>query len=110
MSPSKKRPPAPRGKGRGRGPDKPRVCSVEGCERPVRSKGLCQTHYKQMRKYGKLRPIKAKRAPREDTVRFSGLSVTERTADILSREAKRRNVAPNALITDILEEWTKRRS
>jgi hypothetical protein len=70
---------------------------------------LCQTHYKQVRKTGRTRPIKAKRAPRENTVRFAGLSVTEATAAVLTREAKRRNVAPNALITDILEEWMRKR-
>lgn len=98
MSPSKKS-----------GEGKPRVCSVEGCGRPVRSRGLCQTHYKQVRKFGKTKPIKSKRPPREHTVRFAGLSLTPETADTLSRESKRRGIAPNALITDILEDWAKKR-
>lgn len=98
MSPSKKS-----------GDSKSRVCSEEGCDRPVRSKGLCQTHYKQMRKFGRTRPIKAKRAPREHTVRFAGLSLTPEAAEVLTREAKRRKIAANALITDILEEWARRR-
>lgn len=29
-----------------------RVCSVEGCEKPVIGRGLCNMHWKRMRKYG----------------------------------------------------------
>ena len=110
MSPSRKQRGQPRRKLRAaKAPKGKRVCNVEGCGRPLRSKGFCQTHYKQMRKHGRIRPIKAKRAPRADTVRFSGLSVTEQAAELLAREAKRRNIAANALITDILEDWMRRR-
>jgi len=86
----------------------PDVCTVEGCGRQVRARGLCQTHYKQIRKEGRLRPIKPKRAPRFHTQRFSGLSLSPQAVAALSRETLRRKAAPNALVTDILEEWAKR--
>ena len=82
---------------------------MEGCGRPIRARGLCQTHYKQVRKLGRTRPIKAKRAPREDTVRYAGFTLTSLAASLLEAEAVRRGLAPNALITDILEAWAKRR-
>ena len=86
-----------------------KICSVEGCGRPVRARGYCQTHYKQIRKLGKVRPIKVKRPPRENTVRYAGFTLTAMAADLLGAEAERRGLAPNALITDILEAWAKRR-
>lgn len=88
---------------------KPRVCSVPGCSRPTRARGLCQTHYKHLRKFGKVRAIKPKREGRPGTVRYSGLSLTSNCATALQSLAKQRNVAPNAIITDILEAWAKRR-
>jgi len=84
-------------------------CSVEGCGRPVRARGMCQTHYKQVLRMGKTRPIKSKRAPRAEAVRFAGFSLTPLAANLLESEAVRRKIAPNALITDILEGWAKRR-
>ncbi len=86
-----------------------RMCSVSGCGRPIRARGLCQTHYKHLRKFGKVRAIKPKREGRMGTVRYSGLSLTSGCADALQYLAKQRNVAPNAIITDILEAWAKRR-
>ncbi len=87
----------------------PKVCSVEGCGRPVRARGMCQTHYKQVLRFGKTRAIKTKRAPRPEAVRFAGFSLTPMAANLLAGEARRRVVAANALITDILEGWAKRR-
>ncbi len=88
---------------------KKRLCTVPGCGRPLRAMGLCQTHYKHKRKHGKLLPIKVKRPPREVTVKYAGLSLTPEAADVLKRESRRLNIAPNALITDIVEAWTRRR-
>lgn len=84
------------------------VCSFSGCGRPSRALGLCQTHYKQKRKFGEMRPIKPKRQGRPGTVRYAGLSLTEECAAAIDRLAKREGVAPNAIITDILEEWAAR--
>jgi hypothetical protein len=86
-----------------------RVCTFEGCGRPSRALGLCQTHYKHLRKFGKPRAINPKRQGREGTVRYSGLSLTKECAAAIDRLARREDLAPNAIITDILEGWAKRR-
>jgi len=86
-----------------------RVCSFEGCGRPSRALGLCQTHYKHLRKFGKPRSINPKRQGREGTVRYSGLSLTTECAQAIDRLAKKENAAPNAIITDILESWARRK-
>ncbi len=85
-----------------------RVCSFAGCGRPSRALGLCQTHYKHQRKFGKPREINPKRQGREGTVRYSGLSLTSECAQAIDRLARRDSLAPNAIITDILESWAKR--
>ncbi len=85
-----------------------RVCSVSGCGRPIRARGLCQTHYKHLRKFGKPRAINPKREGREGTVRYSGLSLTAECAQAIDKLARREGLAPNAIITDILETWAKR--
>ncbi len=87
---------------------KPRICSVEGCGRDARARGLCQTHYKHLRKHGETRPINPKRQGREGTVRYAGLSLTEACAAAIDAVAKAENVAPNAVITDIIETWARR--
>jgi len=84
------------------------ICSFAKCGRPSRALGLCQTHYKHKRKYGVLRAIKPKREGRTGTVRYAGLSLTAACADAIDRLAKAEGVAPNAIITDILEAWAAR--
>jgi len=86
-----------------------RVCSFDGCGRPSRALGLCQTHYKHLRKFGKPRAINPKRQGRDGTVRYSGLSLTTECAQAIDRLAKKENAAPNAIITDILESWARRK-
>ena len=49
----KARPAAKAGKKRGRPKDKAKTCSVKGCKKPARAKGLCSKHYQQKR-YNKL--------------------------------------------------------
>ncbi len=34
----------------------PRICSVEGCGKDVRSRGLCESHYQKLRRLGPLEP------------------------------------------------------
>jgi hypothetical protein len=87
---------------------KPRICSVDGCGRPARARGLCQTHYKHLRKHGETRPINPKRQGREGTVRYAGLSLTEACAAAIDAVAQSESVAPNAVITDIIETWARR--
>lgn len=87
---------------------KSRICTVEGCGRPARARGLCQTHYKHLRKYGSTRPINPKRHGREGTVRYAGLSLTKQCADAIDSVARSEKVAANAVITDIIEGWARR--
>ena len=84
------------------------ICSFVGCGRAARALGLCQTHYKQQRKYGELRAIQPKREGRSGTVRYAGLSLTAECAKAIDRLARSMGVAPNAVITDILEAWAGR--
>ncbi len=87
----------------------PKGCGFPGCGRPVRATGLCQTHYKQQLRRQKLKPIAGKRAKREGTVRYGGLSLTEQCVSVMRARAKRESLAANAIITDILENWARRR-
>lgn len=41
------------------------ACSFEGCEKPVRSKGLCQGHYHQKHKGKELTPLREQRGGRK---------------------------------------------
>jgi hypothetical protein len=91
-----------------RATQRPRLCAVEGCDRPSRARGLCQTHYKHVRKYGKARPINPKRQGRDGTVRYAGLSLTRGCAGSIEGVARRKGIAPNAVITDIIEDWARR--
>ena len=84
-----------------------KLCKVSGCGRRPRAKGYCQTHRKHLLKLGQTRPIRPQRARRQHSVRMSGLCLTLSTVYLIEREAKRRNVARNAVITDILEEWSR---
>jgi hypothetical protein len=45
-------------------------CSIEGCEKPLRCKALCDMHYIRMRKHGNPHTLKVKQ--------LHGLSMTER--------------------------------
>ena len=72
--------------------------------------GLCQTHYKHLRKYGRPKPIHLKREGRPGARKFAGLSLTSECADLIDAIARARGVSRNAIITDVLESWAKRHS
>ena len=82
-----------------------RGCSFRGCGRQMRARGLCQTHYKQQLQGEALKPIALKRAKREGTMRYAGLSLTEACVSVIQERAKRMSLTGNAVITDILEKW-----
>jgi hypothetical protein len=63
------------------------LCRIPGCGRPSRALGVCQTHYKHLRKFGRARPIKPRRGGRANTVKFAGFSVTAPCADVIRSEA-----------------------
>jgi hypothetical protein len=82
-----------------------RQCSVTDCGRKVQAGGLCQTHRKQLRKLGAVRPIRQYRPPRQGTVKLSGVTVSCDCADKVKRYASEGGLTVNAAITNILEEW-----
>ncbi len=86
----------------------PGICHLEGCGRKARALGLCQTHYKHLKKYGKPKPIHLKREGRTGTRKFAGLSLTKECAELIDALAKERKVSRNAIITDVLEAWARR--
>jgi len=83
-------------------------CRVEGCGRSVRARGLCQTHYKHLRRGERLLPIAPKRSPREGTEKLSGFSLTHHAAKVVRTSAERRRVAISAVVADVLEQWARR--
>jgi hypothetical protein len=85
------------------------LCKVPDCGRPVRARGLCQSHHKQDCKFGQVWELERRQPRRKGTVRLSGLSVTREAADKVRRVASERGFTPNHLITDILEDWAKRK-
>jgi hypothetical protein len=86
------------------------ACWAPECHRPVRARGLCQTHYNQHRHTGRLEPIRPQRRPRRGTnTRLSGHVLTCECAAAVSSYAKDRGLAVNAVITDVLEAWARRR-
>ncbi len=85
------------------------LCRIRGCGRPSRALGVCQTHYKHLKLFGKARPIKPRRGGREGTVKFQGLSLSEACVAALREEAARTGSSTNAVITGIVEGWVRRR-
>jgi len=85
-----------------------KVCRFSGCGRPVRTRRLCQTHYKLLRQGKPLRPIAPKRPPRQNTEKLSGLSLTHHTANIVRKSAERKRMAISAVVVDVLEMWARR--
>jgi hypothetical protein len=86
------------------------ACRAPDCNRPVRARGLCQTHYNHDRNTGRLEPIRPRRPPRRGTTkRLSGHVLTHECAAAVSSHAKDRGLAVNAVITDVLEAWARRR-
>jgi hypothetical protein len=82
-----------------------RRCSVPDCGRKLQASGLCQTHRKQLRKLGAVKPIRLQRPAREGTVKLLGATVTRECADKVNRYAKDSALTVNAAVTNIIEEW-----
>ena len=41
------------------------TCSFEGCDNPINAKGLCSSHYEQLRRGEELRPLRKRTSPKE---------------------------------------------
>ncbi len=102
-----------RGKKR-RGPELPESapgrCDVPECGRDLYARGLCQTHDRQLRTTGKLKPIRPYRKRRAGTVKFSGLRLTPHCVERVRAYAKERGLSWGAAIAEILEGWLANRS
>jgi hypothetical protein len=70
---------------------------------------MCQSHYRQDCKYGRVWELKSHRPRRKDTVRLGGLSLEREAAETVKRVAAERRVPQSRLITDVLEGWAKRK-
>jgi len=87
------------------------TCSVPDCGRHVRALGLCQTHRKRLKTTGRAEgPIKPVRPRRLGAIRLGGCSLSPEAANAVSRCAEARGVAVNAVVTDVLETWARRRN
>jgi len=87
------------------------TCSVADCGRRAKARGLCQTHWKRLRETGKVGgPIKPVRPRRLGAVRVGGCSLSPHAVKTVERYAGERGVAVNAVVTDVLEAWARRRN
>jgi hypothetical protein len=57
---------------------------------------------------GETKPIRPYRTREPDTVKFSGLRLTKRCAELLGRHARKKELSHGAAIADVLEEWHAR--
>ena len=80
-------------------------CVAGDCDRPIYVGGHCQTHYRQLRATGELKPIRLYRTRTEGTVKLGGLRLTPACAAELQREAEAKGLSISAVIVDILEGW-----
>ena len=67
-----------------------RECSVAGCEREHRAKGLCSTHYERARQYGST-------AERRPVNRNTVISTPRQGVPTISDEARRRGEVRRAI-------------
>lgn len=87
-----------------------RTCVVADCGRPRNAHGYCQTHGRQMRDTGRIRPIRPYRSRSAGTTKFAGLRLTPGCAQAIKRHAKTHNLSHGAAITTVLERWAKSRT
>ncbi len=68
-------------------------------------------HARQKKKgSGRTSVIGARRREQQDTVRFAGLNLTPECAGFLMLFSQRANRTPNAVITQLLEDWARRQA
>lgn len=88
-------------------PRSPRSCRVPGCGRPVSARDLCQTHDRQLRTTGEIKPIRPYRKRSPDTVKFSGLRLSLECAEQLEGKAERERTSLGGAIASVLEDWVR---
>lgn len=82
-------------------------CSVDECDRPVRARGLCPTHYAKRDEPNGLAPIRAK-LEQGTAEKILGLTLPRSTAAQVRRAAKKARSSEHAVIVDVLERWASR--
>jgi len=110
MAPIRKRPRSRAGIPRNRGSleqqtEQPELCRVEKCGRRSYARRLCQTHHRQMRTSGKVKPIRPYRRRQPGTVKFAGLRLSPSCAAKVDAHATKLGIARGAAIAAILEDW-----
>jgi hypothetical protein len=86
----------------------PNTCSFPQCGRPRYAQGLCQSHYRQLLKTGRMTPIRPYRKRRRNTVKYSGFRLSPECAGLLQRKSEREGLSKDAAIAAILEAWHRR--
>jgi hypothetical protein len=85
-------------------PEAAKACSVKGCGRPVKGKGLCSAHYFRQRRGVSLKgPVRP--PPSEETPALVATKVAPDLKKALEVEAERRGISLYALVAEILENW-----
>jgi len=86
-----------------RGARQPILCKVPECGRRNYTQGLCQTHSRQARTTGTIKPIRRSRRRFQGTVKFAGLRLSPDCARRLNGLAEERGLSVGATIADVLE-------
>ncbi len=105
-TPRKRAAVAPKKRGSPKNPKPvPGSCSAPECGRDSYSRGLCQTHRRQLMTTGVLKRIRPYRKRSAGTVKFAGLRLTPFCAEKVTAYAKERDLSEGAAIAEILEDW-----
>lgn len=82
----------------------PSICTLEGCGRPVRARGLCSSHYQKRNTPEAKAPLREKRDD-QAVERVSGLLVSKATAKKIRRAAKATKRSEHAVIVEVVERF-----
>jgi hypothetical protein len=79
-------------------------CKGPECHRSAEVGGeFCLSHYQQMRRTGRLRPLR----PRSDRERLSGVKLTDSAMKALADVAKKRGLPLSTIAAEVIEAWAK---
>src|SRR5689334_11301766 len=77
-------------------------CTVPSCNRPVQVRGFCSGHSEDP-----ARTIRVLRAKGDRALAWGRLIVDRASIPVLAAEAKRRRLAPSALMADVIDRWCR---
>ena len=78
-------------------------CSVPGCDRKVYARGRCEGHDKAPTRT--IRPVRAN--TRDRTLAWGRLYLQRSSVPVVAAEARRRQLSPGGLISDVIDQWAK---